>query len=103
MTTKTITHQDLITLSTQVAAVASMAPDFDGSDPWGSAMGVWFACADHLYNRNETIPDQWEYRHGLGLDEPDELYTEFANDYLTLLGNRAEVLAKTCEDLGLSY
>ncbi len=103
--TQTITRPDLINLASDVAAVAHLAPDFDGTDPWGSAMSVWFACADHLYGRNDDVdvPDEWEFRSGLGLDEPDPLYADFASDYLVMLGNRAKALADTCEGLDRNY
>lgn len=101
--TLTYTKSDLIRLASRVAAVAHLAPDFDGADPWGSAMSVWFACADHLNIRDEGIPGEWEFRPGLGLDEPDPLYIDFASDYLVMLGNRAMSLADTCKGLGLSY
>ena len=94
---------DLITYGAGVAAVASLAPDFDGGDPYGSTMNIWFECAEHLAQRGEQVPDEWEWRQGLGLDELDPLFNDYASDYLRLLGNRAMELSDVCKRLGLDY
>ena len=96
-------RQDLIRLSGAVAVVASQAPDFDGHDPWGSTMHVWFECAERLNRRGEYVPVDWEFASGLRLGELDNLYAEYTNPYLIMLGNNAQALAKVCETLGLAY
>ncbi len=97
-------RKDLQTLSASVANVASLAPeDFDGHDPWGSAMHVWFECAEQLAQRGEEVPTEWEFRQGMGLDDLDELFNDYSPDYLRLLGNRAMELSDVCKRLGLDY
>lgn len=49
-------------------------------DVWGSSMGVLFGIADALYAAGESIPGEWQYRHGpsqADLD-PDEDYEAIA-------------------------
>ena len=96
-------HKDLIALSQSVASVASLAPDFDGYDPYGSTMHVWFECAEHLAQRGEEVPTEWEFRQGIGADDLDELFNDYAPDYLRLLGNAAMGLSDLCKRLGLDY
>ncbi|KKL99570.1 hypothetical protein LCGC14_1813140, partial [marine sediment metagenome] len=81
----------------------SIAPDFDGYDPYGSVMQIWFECADRLHSREEDVPDEWEYVPGYSLNELDELYTEYDNSYLLMLGNAAMELSGLCKKLELSY
>ncbi len=96
-------RKDLQALSGSVAHIASLAPDFDGYDPWGSAMHVWFECAEQLAQRGEEVPGEWEFRQGVGLDDLDELFNNYAPDYLRLLGNQAMELSDLCKRLGLDY
>ncbi len=96
-------HKDLQALSQAVANVATLVDDFDGHDPWGSAMHVWFECAEQLAQRGEDVPTEWEFRQGMGLEDLDELFSDYAPDYLRLLGNRAMELSDVCKRLGLDY
>ena len=96
-------HKDLIDLSGSVATVAKLAPDFDGYDPYGSTMHVWFECAEELNRRDEEIPDEWDFRAGLGLDEGDELFKDYESPYLRMLGNTAKELSDVCKRLDLDY
>lgn len=46
---------------------------FDGSDPWGSAMGWFFGVADVLWHAGEdSIPPEWEYGHSPVCDGPED-------------------------------
>ena len=96
-------RNDLQALSQAVANVAILVDDFDGHDPWGSAMHVWFECAEHLAQRGEDVPTEWEFRQGADADELDELFSGYSPDYLRLLGNRAMELSSVCKRLGLDY
>ncbi len=99
----TVKRNDLIALSNAVARVANLAPDFDGYDPFGSAMMVWFECAEQLAQRGYEVPTEWEFRQGLGLEDLDELFRDFSSDYLILMGDRAMQLVEVCKRLGLDY
>ncbi len=45
------------------------------TDVWGNALDCWFEAAGHLYKRGIPIPDNWEYRPGMG--DPTELDNYF--------------------------
>lgn len=44
------------------------ALDSGGGDRYGWALGHHFAIAETLYAMGEDIPDEWEFRPGLGLN-----------------------------------
>lgn len=99
----TVKRHDLTALSDAVAKVANLAPDFDGTDPFGSAMTVWFECAEQLAQRGYEVPTEWEFRQGLGLEDLDELFSDFSSDYLSLMGDQAMRLVDVCRRLGMDY
>lgn len=41
--------------------------DIDHRDPYGHAMGLWFAIADWLYASGARIPPSWNYSPGAGV------------------------------------
>jgi len=62
------------------------------SDDWGTSMDAWFECAGFMYKRNMSMPDEWEYRAGLG--NPTEkdsyfhpLFGKCKNSELRTIGN----------------
>lgn len=102
--TITVKHNDLTALSRAVARVANLAPDFDGHDPFGSAMMVWFECAEQLAQRGDEVPTEWDFRQGLGLEEDlDESFIDFSSDYLRLMGDQAMQLVDVCRRLKMDY
>jgi hypothetical protein len=62
------------------------------SDEWGDAMDAWFECAGRLSIRGLNIPDNWEYRTGLGspCDRDSYFYSLFKESTtkdLRIIGN----------------
>jgi hypothetical protein len=41
-------------------------------DDWASCMGWWFTIAGELYTRNETLPEEWQYKPGIHPVDPDD-------------------------------
>lgn len=104
MTTRTYTRDELLELTKAIAPVINLAPDFDGGDPWGSVMGLWFDTAEILAYRGDEIPAEWEYRGSIREPgELNELLGDHASDYLRLLGNYCYRAADTLRALELDY
>ena len=95
-------------LCAKVAWCASLVDDFDGYDPYGSAMAHAFAAAGVLYTRDDDdswIPDEWAYRPGLSpmADIGPESWHDNSSDYIRLVGSVAVEVAEACRALGLDY
>lgn len=70
------------------------------TDTWGDAMGAWFEVAGHLYQRGETIPEQWKYRPGLSpLDEDSYFNPLFEETESKLLSDIGKFLFRYCQFL----
>lgn len=81
----------------------------DDSDPWGSAMELWFAVAGELNHRDPyLIPAEWQYRPSpLGGKDPDSYWTELLEDCtdqtLSEMGAILFRYVRYCEFKGLNY
>lgn len=102
-----IERHDLIELSARVANLARWHEDFDGHDPYGSCMDLWFGIADELYHRGADVPAEWEFTpspFGIDTDNANRAYiTNWSDDLLRLVGGYANQLYITLDKLGLTY
>lgn len=76
---------------------------FDSSDPWHSAMSLWFDVAFELHAQGADIPARWEYRPGAQNErDPDSLFAaeiEGADEKaLVRLGNVLERYTRMIRD-----
>ena len=57
-------------------------------DPWGEGMMLMFAVCDVLYANGEGVPDEWEFRPGLGggAIDPDNYLATWMNETYTTRG-----------------
>ena len=53
-------------------------------NPWGSGISLAFAVCEVLYANGEDIPDEWQYRPGMGQGDtdPEDYYAVWMNDVL---------------------
>ena len=92
------------------ALFLELDPDYaPNNDPWGSAMGVFFAVADELTARGVPCPEVWHFRpspfgqecEGYAYESLQELKPSDAE--LLRLGAFLHRLTGRCERAGLSY
>lgn len=93
---------------------ADLALTADG-DAWGWAMAWHFAIAETLYVYDESIPDDWGFRPGMGLYGPDSLedtfeheltraaYELYGRDVLAYWGRVLDRYEDWCKLAGVDY
>lgn len=106
----TMTRGEVTTLMGRVASVAMAADhacmDWDHGDPWGSTMTLWFECAEELTRRGEDVPEEWDYRAGLGIGETVSEYAGIPTAsvaWLRYAGNSARELSHLLRDYAFDY
>lgn len=53
----------------------------DGDD-WGQCMAFWYAIADTLYREDGDIPNSWQYKPPLYVDEKPDSWPETEIDHM---------------------
>lgn len=82
--------------------------NWDQSDPYGSAMSLWFDCAEFLeFELGECAPDRWEFRAS-----PIQTEIEPENQLIGLdlsaadiiaIGDVCQAVSEACKRKGLDY
>ena len=82
---------------------------YDRGDPWASTMSPFFEVAEELYRRGEEIPESWEFRPGVGVNEREPafpwstIFHDMSSEELRTFGNIVEMQSDLLKAEGKDY
>lgn len=81
---------------------------WDTSDPYGSAMALWFDCAEFLtFEMGEDVPARWEFRPSpiqTEIEPENQLIDlDLSADDIIAIGDVCQAVSEACKRKGLDY